>query len=80
MAQPNINVNKLCVLDLLKGGQEIPYIIPEYQRPYSWGVDEINTLFDDIWEFSIERTQPNGAKNYFLGCVVSYIENRADAQ
>lgn len=74
MAQPNINVNKLCVLDLLKGGQEIPYIIPEYQRPYSWGVDEINTLFDDIWGFSIERTQPNEAKNYFLGCVVSYIE------
>lgn len=74
MAQPNINVNKLCVLDLLKSGQEIPYIIPEYQRPYSWGDDEINTLFDDIWGFSIERTQPNGAKNYFLGCVVSYIE------
>lgn len=49
--------------------------MPEYQRPYSWSDDEICTLFDDIWGFSIDRTQPNGANSYFLGCVVSYTEN-----
>ena len=75
MASANINVNKQTVLQLLTSGQEVPFVIPEYQRPYSWSDDEICTLFDDIWDFSIDRTQPNGAKSYFLGCVVSYTEN-----
>lgn len=75
MAQANINVNKQSVLELLTSGQEIPFLIPEYQRPYSWSDDEIITLFDDIWDFSNEREQQNGAKSYFLGCVVSYMED-----
>ena len=75
MAQANIDVNKQSVLELLRSGQEVPFLIPEYQRPYSWSDDEIITLFDDIWGFSIDRTQPNGAKSYFLGCVVSYKED-----
>lgn len=44
MAQANINVNKQNVIQLLKSGQEQPFLIPEYQRPYSWGEDEITTL------------------------------------
>lgn len=75
MATANINVNKQNVLQLLTSGQEIPFVIPEYQRPYSWSDDEIITLFEDLWEFSIECTHSDGAKNYFLGCVVSYEEN-----
>lgn len=75
MAAANINVNKQTVLQLLTSRQETPFVIPEYQRPYSWSEDEICTLFDDLWNFSIERNQPNGAKSYFLGCVVSYKEN-----
>lgn len=75
MATANINVNKQNVLQLLTSGQEIPFVIPEYQRPYSWSDDEIITLFEDLWEFSIERTHGDGAKSYFLGCVVSYEEN-----
>lgn len=75
MAAANINVNKQTVLQLLTSGQEVPFVIPEYQRPYSWSEDEICTLFDDLWNFSIERIQPNGANSYFLGCVVSYKEN-----
>lgn len=75
MATANINVNKQNVLQLLTSGQEIPFVIPEYQRPYSWSDDEIITLFEDLWEFSIERTHSDGAKSYFLGCVVSYEKN-----
>ena len=75
MASANIEVNKQSVLELLSSGQKVPFLIPEYQRPYSWSDDEITTLFEDIWEFSIDRTQENGAKTYFLGCVVSYKEN-----
>lgn len=79
MSQANIEVNKLTVLELLKSGQERPFVIPEYQRPYSWSDDEIITLFDDIWEFSKDHTQPGGAKSYFLGCVVSYKEDNPDS-
>ncbi|MFC4665811.1 DUF262 domain-containing protein [Falsiporphyromonas endometrii] len=75
MATANINVNKQSVLQLLTSGQEIPFVIPEYQRPYSWSDDEIITLFEDLWEFSIERTHNDGAKSYFLGCIVSYEED-----
>lgn len=75
MAAANIRVNKLSVLELLKTGQEVPFLIPEYQRPYSWGDDEVITLFDDLWEFSIDRTQEGGARSYFLGSIVSYKEN-----
>jgi uncharacterized protein with ParB-like and HNH nuclease domain len=63
----NITVHKQTVLQLLNSGQEIPFLIPEYQRPYSWSDDEIITLFDDLWNFSIERTRPHGAKSNFLG-------------
>ena len=44
MAEANISVNKQTVLQLLKSGQEVPFLIPEYQRPYSWSDDEIITL------------------------------------
>jgi len=74
MAAANINVNKQTVLQLLSSGQEVMFLIPEYQRPYSWGDDEVTTLFDDLWEFSIDRTKPGGAKSYFLGSIVSYAE------
>ena len=75
MDNNSISVNKQSVLELLSSGQEIPFVIPEYQRPYSWGIDEITTLFDDLWSFSIEKFQDNSANGYFLGCVVSYKEN-----
>jgi len=76
MATTTLNVSKQSVLELLTSGQEIPFLIPEYQRPYSWGDDEITTLFDDIWNFSIERKENSeGAKNYFLGCIVSFTKD-----
>ena len=59
----------------MTSGHEMSFVITEYQHPYSWTSDEICTLFDDIGDFPIDRTQPNGATGYFLGCIVSYKEN-----
>ncbi|MFY4840916.1 DUF262 domain-containing protein [Aliarcobacter butzleri] len=42
------------------------YRIPEYQRPYVWGVDQINDLLDDI-SFA---QQQNKDSEYFLGSIV----------
>lgn len=66
--------NKISVLKFLEGGQKLPFVIPEYQRPYSWSDDEICTLFDDIWDFSIERKDTD--QEYFLGCIVFYREGK----
>lgn len=80
MANTNIDVNKQSVVELLKSGKEHPFVIPEYQRPYAWGEDEIITLFDDLWEFSIERTKPGGAKTYFLGSIVSFENENGEKE
>lgn len=67
-----ISVNKQSVSELLKTGRTKPFIIPEYQRPYAWTSEQIETLFDDIWEFAttIGGTKHNGT--YFLGSIVSF--------
>lgn len=80
MATTNIDVNKQSVLDLLKSGKEHRFVIPEYQRPYAWGDDEIITLFDDLWQFSIERTEPGGPSTYFLGSIVSYENENGEKE
>ncbi len=80
MATTNIDVNKQNVVDLLKSGKDHPFVIPEYQRPYAWGDDEVITLFDDIWNFSIERTTPQGQKTYFLGSIVSYENENGEKE
>lgn len=80
MANNNISVNKQTVIDLLKSGKDHRFLIPEYQRPYAWGDDEVITLFDDLWEFSIERTTEGGAKTYFLGSIVSYENTKGEKE
>lgn len=68
-----IEVNKQSVKQLLEGGKDHPFVIPEYQRPYAWEDDQIDTLFNDLWDFT---TSPEGGSDgtntYFLGCIVSF--------
>lgn len=80
MATTNIDVNKQSVVDLLKSGKDHPFVIPEYQRPYAWMDDEIVTLFDDLWEFSIERTATDGPQTYFLGSIVFFENNKGEKE
>src|SRR5690606_15383092 len=47
------------------------FLIPDYQRPYSWGVDQAQELLDDL----ISYMRAGGAKleempPYFLGSLV----------
>lgn len=42
------------------------FVIPSYQRPYAWGVDQASELFDDLWDFH-KREKLDG---YFLGSIV----------
>ncbi|SIO90588.1 DUF262 domain-containing protein [Nocardiopsis sp. JB363] len=46
--------------------------VPLYQRPYSWGREELERLWDDLTEQAErdQETQAGGAAGHFLGSVV----------
>lgn len=56
------------------------FLIPDYQRPYSWTEDECQTLWNDFCDFAF----PNGNANnfdrekdeYFLGVIVTFCNDR----
>lgn len=49
----------------LFGNKDALYQIPRYQRPYSWGEDELSKLWDDLIE--AQQVEPN----YFLGSIIT---------
>ena len=57
-----INSEKILIKDVFK----MWFRIPEYQRPYVWGKDQINDLLDDITYAMTERPD----SQYFLGAFV----------
>lgn len=75
-----ISVNKQSVSELLKTGRTKPFIIPEYQRPYAWTSEQVETLFEDIWEFAttIGGLDQNGS--YFLGSIVSFENENGEQE
>ena len=40
--------------DYLKLEDDTVFVIPEYQRAYSWGVDHCDKLWQDIVDFVLE--------------------------
>jgi uncharacterized protein with ParB-like and HNH nuclease domain len=48
------------------------YVIPDYQRPYSWGKDESVQLWEDILNFYKENKEAKINSPYFLGNIVIY--------
>ena len=67
-----INVLKQNISELLSSGKNSKFVIPEYQRPYDWTYEEIETLFEDLWEFASTSGGSEKDGTYFLGCIVSY--------
>ena len=55
--------------------KKILFVIPEYQRPYAWTEEEVETLFEDLWEFAVTTGGPERESSYFLGSIVSYENN-----
>ncbi|WP_226396814.1 DUF262 domain-containing protein [Haemophilus sp. Marseille-Q0026] len=45
---------------------DFQYLIPNYQRPYSWEIENIEQLFDDLYDFFQGDTE----ETYFLGSIV----------
>lgn len=57
-------------LEKLVQNKEV-FLIPSYQRPYVWGEEAINALFDDIFE----AYQSSPCKEYFIGTVLTSSPN-----
>lgn len=74
-----ISVTKQSVLELLTTGRTKPFVIPEYQRPYAWTGEQIETLFEDVWEFATTIGGLKRQGSYFLGSIVAF-ENEAGEQ
>src|SRR5215212_9949058 len=58
---------------LLAGPKQ--YVVPYFQRAYSWRRHQWNTLFDDI----LELYELRSTNSHFLGSMVLLAENTADA-
>lgn len=67
-----IEVNKQSVEALLGSGKIKPFVIPEYQRPYAWTDEQVETLFEDLWDFTATSGGTEREGSYFLGSVVAY--------
>lgn len=67
-----IEVNKQSVEALLGSGKTKPFVIPEYQRPYAWTDEQVETLFEDLWDFTAASGGTEREGSYFLGSIVAY--------
>ena len=66
-----IHASPQSINNLLQGHE---FIIPEYQRPYSWGNEQCDRLWEDLSGFLERATDGVGDDNdqYFLGSIVVY--------
>lgn len=51
------------------------FFIPDFQRPYSWEIDECDKLWDDFEAFYDDKTA--NLPQYFLGSIVLYPKDKA---
>lgn len=59
----------------LFSNKKVDFLIPDYQRPYAWGDDECETLWDDIFEFAFPNNDYSAFDTddeYFLGPIVTF--------
>ena len=78
-----LNIDQKTIKDLFSN-KKSDFLIPDYQRPYAWGEDECQTLWDDIFSFAF----PYGNKDnfdsdndeYFLGPIVTFKNEKNGKQ
>lgn len=61
----------------LLGEEGRKFIIPEYQRPYRWGKDECETLWNDI--LGVFNDGEN-IEEYFLGSIVAFESEKSELE
>ena len=77
-----LNVDQKTIFDLLSD-KKADFLIPDYQRPYAWGEQQCQTLWDDIFLFSFpdnnyEAFDEN--EEYFLGSIVTFKNEKGKSE
>lgn len=75
---PELHVSKKTISKLFSEMQGRKFIIPDYQRPYKWNIEKCETLWNDIENFSVTDAQTGS--DYFLGTIVSYVNDDKDQE
>lgn len=75
---PELHVSKKSIGKLLGEMQNKQFIIPDYQRPYKWNIEKCETLWNDIENFT--NTEAKEGADYFLGTIVSYLNEDKDQE
>lgn len=69
----DLHVSKKTIGKLFSEMQNRKFVIPDYQRPYKWNIEKCETLWNDIENFA--QTDAKNGADYFLGTIVSYVND-----
>lgn len=72
-----LNIDQSSIKELFTD-KKADFLIPDYQRPYAWGENECQTLWDDIFAFAFPNNNCddfNRDEEYFLGPIVTFINS-----
>lgn len=69
-----LNAEQKTIAQILNDPNRPRFLIPDYQRPYSWKKDECETLWDDILSFSspLDHDFNANSDRYFLGTILTF--------
>jgi len=78
-----LNIDQKTVKDLFSA-KKTKFLIPDYQRPYAWGEDECQTLWEDLFNFSFPEENcdnfDSDSDEYFLGPIVTFKNDDGDME
>lgn len=73
-----LNIDQKTIKDLFSD-KKSEFLIPDYQRPYAWGIKECETLWDDLFLFAFPDNDCDKFNRdndeYFLGPIVTFKNN-----
>ena len=69
-----LNAEQKTISQILDDPNKPKFLIPDYQRPYSWEREQCETLWDDILTFAFPLDHAFNASNdrYFLGTILTF--------
>ena len=75
-----LNIDQQTIRQLFSD-KKADFLIPDYQRPYAWGENECQTLWDDIFTFAFPDNDyskfDSDSDEYFLGPIVTFKNENA---
>lgn len=66
-----MNANETKLQPILEGTKQ--YVVPLFQRPYSWDKDQWSRLWDDLMDLSeeMDQSKETDLRTHFMGSIVT---------